>query len=166
MCTVKISPNYIQTVNFKWFSATAELLKLQIKLLKNCNWNLTKIIILQWTEHEMKSLWPELNNNWKRIFSEVQKTSTCKPKQKIHNGNVGHCDGHPAEYRWHSLFNAATSGSRPLLSACSNDAKTRNPLKFAGVPQTLQQISTTSGPKFTILWGHVGEILVFNKFFF
>jgi len=34
---------------------------------------------------------------------------------------------------------------------CSNAAKTRNPLKFAGVPQTRQQISAASGPKFTIL---------------
>jgi len=44
---------------------------------------------------------------------------------------------------------------------CSNAAKTRNPLKFAGVPQTRQQISAASGPKFGILWGHV-----LNKFFF
>jgi len=30
-------------------------------------------------------------------------------------------------------------------------AKTRNPLKFAGVPQTPKPISAVSGPKFTIL---------------
>jgi len=35
---------------------------------------------------------------------------------------------------------------------CSNAAKMRNPLKFAGVPQTRQQISAVSGPKFTIFW--------------
>jgi len=34
---------------------------------------------------------------------------------------------------------------------CSNAAKMRNPLKFAGVPQTRQQISVAIGPKFTIL---------------
>ena len=34
---------------------------------------------------------------------------------------------------------------------CSNAAKTRNPLKFAGVPHTCQQISAASGPKFIIL---------------
>ena len=39
---------------------------------------------------------------------------------------------------------------------CSNEAKTRNPLKLAGVPQTNKRISAASGPKFTILWGHVG----------
>ena len=48
---------------------------------------------------------------------------------------------------------------------CSNAAKSRNPLKFAGVPQTNERISADSGPKFPILWGHVGEILLFNKFF-
>jgi len=41
---------------------------------------------------------------------------------------------------------------------CSNAAKTRNPLKFAGVPQTTGPISAASGSKFTILWGHVGDI--------
>jgi len=35
---------------------------------------------------------------------------------------------------------------------CSNAAKTRNPLKFAGVPQTTGSISAASWPKFTILW--------------
>jgi len=34
---------------------------------------------------------------------------------------------------------------------CSNAAKTQNPLKFAGVPQTRQQFSAVIGPKFTIL---------------
>jgi len=34
------------------------------------------------------------------------------------------------------------------------------------VPQTRQQISAVSGPKFTILWKRVEEILLFNKFFF
>jgi len=49
---------------------------------------------------------------------------------------------------------------------CSNAAETRNPLKFAGVPQINEMISAASGPKFTILWGHVEEILLLNKFFF
>jgi len=31
-----------------------------------------------------------------------------------------------------------------------NAAKTRNQLKFAGVPQTNEKISAASGPKFTI----------------
>ena len=53
-------------------------------------------------------------------------------------------DGRPAEYMWSPLFNAA-------VWLCSNAAKTRNPLKFAGMPQTNEKISAASGPKFTIL---------------
>ena len=48
---------------------------------------------------------------------------------------------------------------------CSNAAKTRNPLKLAGVPQTNETISAASRPKFTILWGLVEDILLLNKFF-
>jgi len=47
---------------------------------------------------------------------------------------------------------------------CSNTAKTRNPLKFAWVPQTRQHISAISRPKLIILSGHVEEVLLFNKF--
>ena len=68
-------------------------------------------------------------------------------------------DGRPAEYRWRPLFNAA-------VWLCSNAAKTRNPLKFVGVPQTNETISAASRPKFTILWEHLEEILLLNKFFF
>ena len=50
--------------------------------------------------------------------------------------------------------NAQRDG-RPVFNAavwlCSNAAKTRNLLKFAGVPQTNETISAASGPKFTIL---------------
>ena len=38
---------------------------------------------------------------------------------------------------------------------CSNAAKTPNHLKCGGVPQTNETISAASGPKFTILWGHL-----------
>jgi len=48
---------------------------------------------------------------------------------------------------------------------CSNAAKIQNPLKFVGVPQTLEPISAVSRPKFTILSGHVEELLLLNKFF-
>ena len=68
-------------------------------------------------------------------------------------------DGRPAVYRWRPLFNAA-------VWLCNKAAKPRSPLKFAGVPQTNETISAASGPKFTILWGHVEEILLLNKFFF
>ena len=38
-------------------------------------------------------------------------------------------------------------------------------MKFAGVPQTRQQISAVSRPKFTVLSGHVEGVLLFNNFF-
>jgi len=41
---------------------------------------------------------------------------------------------------------------------CSNAAKTQKQLKFGGVPQTNDTILAASGPKFTILWGHLGHI--------
>jgi len=50
---------------------------------------------------------------------------------------------------------------------CSNEAKTRNPLKFAGAPQTNELISAASEPKFTILClvRTCGGDIVFNNFF-
>jgi len=71
-------------------------------------------------------------------------------------------DSRPAEYRWRPLFNAAKFGWHPILDTCSNAAKTRNTLKFAGVPQTTGSISAASGPKFAILCGHVEDILLLN----
>ena len=55
-------------------------------------------------------------------------------------------DGRPAEYRWRPLFNAAVWLMPTTRVPCSNAAKMRNPLKFAGVLQTRQQISAASGP--------------------
>jgi len=74
-------------------------------------------------------------------------------------------DGRHAEYRWRSLLNAAVWLTPTTRVPCINAAKTRNPLKLAGVPQTNETISAASRPKFTILWGHVDEILLLNKFF-
>ena len=62
-------------------------------------------------------------------------------------------DGRTAEYRQvapsvqHRKVWLTSNTGMP----CSNAAKTRNPLKFAGVPQTRQRISATSGPKYTII---------------
>jgi len=41
--------------------------------------------------------------------------------------------------------------AQSLTMPRSNAAKTLNPLKLAGVPQTPEPISAVSGPKFTIL---------------
>ena len=62
-------------------------------------------------------------------------------------------DGRPAYY------NAAVWLTPTIRVPCSNAAKTRNPLKFAGVPQTNETISAADVPKFTILWGHVEDII-------
>ena len=74
-------------------------------------------------------------------------------------------DGRPAEYRWRRLFSATVWLTPIIRVPCSNAAKMRNPLKLAGVLQTIGPISAASGPKFTILWGHVEEILLLNNFF-
>ena len=50
-----------------------------------------------------------------------------------------------------ALFNAAVSLTPTNRVPCSNAAKTRNPLKLAGMPQTTGPISAASGPKYTIL---------------
>jgi len=48
---------------------------------------------------------------------------------------------------------------------CSNAAKTRNQLKFGGVPQANETISAASGQKFTILSGRLEDILLLNMLF-
>jgi len=69
-------------------------------------------------------------------------------------------DGGPAEHRWRPLFNAH------YYMPCSNTTKSRNQVKFGGVPQSNENISAASGPKFIILWGHLEDILLLNMFFF
>jgi len=66
-------------------------------------------------------------------------------------------DGRPVEYRWRHLFNAAVWLTVLDCRAVYNDAKTRKPLKFDGVPQTNETISAASGQKFSIF--------LLNKFF-
>jgi len=47
-------------------------------------------------------------------------------------------DGSPVEYMSRPLFNAAVWLTPTTRVPCSNAAKTRNPLKFAGGAQTRQ----------------------------
>ena len=63
------------------------------------------------------------------------------------------------------LCSTPQSLSYATTMPCSNAAKTPNPLKFAGVPQTTEWTSAVSRPKFTILWTHVEDISLLNKFF-
>jgi len=74
-------------------------------------------------------------------------------------------DGRPAEYRWRPVLNAAVWLTPTTRVPCSNTAKTRNPLKLAGVPQTNKRISAASGPTFTILWRHVKRYCCLTSFF-
>jgi len=60
-------------------------------------------------------------------------------------------DGRPVEYRWRPVQRCKVRLTPTTRVSCSNGAKTRNPLKFAGVPQTPEPISAVSGPKFTIM---------------
>jgi len=100
----------------------------------------------------------------------TQRTRTellCSIKNKLEMWANAQRDGRPAEHRWRPLFNAAKFGwvTPTTTVPCSNDAKTRRLLKFAGVPQTGKPFLAASRPKFTILWEHVEDILLLSKFF-
>jgi len=47
-----------------------------------------------------------------------------------------------------------------VISLNMYEGQDAKPLKFAGVPQTTGSISAASEPKFTILCGHLEEILL------
>ena len=59
-----------------------------------------------------------------------------------------------------TYFHTWCSLSANLECRCTITAKTRNPLKFAGVPETGKPMSDANEPKFTIL-----REPLFNKFF-
>jgi len=65
-----------------------------------------------------------------------------------------------------NIGGALYSTSQSLADAHYYAAKTLNQYKFRGVPQTNEIISAASGPKFTILCGHLEDILLLNNFFF
>ena len=52
------------------------------------------------------------------------------------------------------------------IRRAKKEEERRNRMKLAKVPQTNETISAASMPKFTILPGHVEEVLLLNKFFF
>jgi len=72
-------------------------------------------------------------------------------------------DGRPAEYRWRPLFHAAVSLTLTTRVPSSNAAKTRKPLKFAGVPQTRQQISAASGRSSPYCEDMRGDIAIYGR---
>ena len=76
------------------------------------------------------------------------------------------CDGRLAEYRWRPLFNAMNYGWHPLLkwyAVTLQRSETRWNLN--GCPKLVNRSQPLVGRKFTILLGHVEEVLLFNKFF-
>ena len=77
-------------------------------------------------------------------------------------------DGRPAEYRWRPLFNAAKFGWRRLLE-CRAVTLPRSETRWnlQGCPKLVNrsQPLVGGGPKFTVLSGHVEEVLLFNSFF-
>ena len=52
-----------------------------------------------------------------------------------------------------------------LCSTPQNATKTRKPLNLLGCPKLQNLSQPIVGRKFTILWGHVDDILLLNKFF-
>jgi len=75
-------------------------------------------------------------------------------------------DGRPAEYRWRPLFNYDAVCLTPTNRVpYSNAAKTRNPLKFAGVPQTNETFSAVivgrSSPYRKDMWGRYCRLTSF-----
>ena len=74
---------------------------------------------------------------------------------------------HPAEYGWRPLFNDAKFGWRSLRYCSAVTLPRRvGGWNLEGCPiQTGKPISTASRPKSTILWGHVEDSLLLNKFF-
>jgi len=66
--------------------------------------------------------------------------------------------GRPAECRWRPLFNAAVWLTPTTRVPCSNAAKTRNPLKFAGLsklPDRSQPLVSRSSPYCEDVWGDI-----------
>jgi len=65
--------------------------------------------------------------------------------------------GRPAKYRWRPLFNAAKFGWLPLFDSRAVTLPRRETRCWVlGCPKP-----AVSGQKFTILWGHLKEILLF-----
>ena len=60
-------------------------------------------------------------------------------------------EGRPAEYRCRCSTPQSLADAHYWSAVYSSAAKTRNPLKFAGMPQTNETISAASEPKFTIV---------------
>ena len=72
-------------------------------------------------------------------------------------------DGRPAEYSWYPVQRRKVWLTPTTGVLCSNAAKTGNPLKLAGVPQTPEPISPMSG-RSSPYCGDVEEVLLLMFF--
>jgi len=75
-------------------------------------------------------------------------------------------DGRPAKYRWRQLFNVKKFGWRPLLECrAATPPSPKNHWNLLGCLKLPNRSQLLVGWKFAILWGHVEDILLFNKIF-
>jgi len=108
------------------------------------------------------------------ITTSTVKKTHWKVNRKLDNrtSSIGVCetrmwanaqhDGRPIEHRLRPLFNAAKFGWRSLLDCRAVMLQRRESRwNLQGCPKLVNR----SQPKFTILWGHVEDILLINKFF-
>jgi len=90
----------------------------------------------------------------KWIFHLAKFRQWARTAESIYSVPVQETAKHRAKFGW-----------PPLSDVAAVMKPTRETLKFARVPQTCQPVSAANGLKFTILWGQVEEILLFNYFF-
>ena len=164
--------SFLTTINKIWTQSDATDLNSPLLLLISFSLLLisTTASIQWWTDRSWRGK-PE--NKWKaqkiwRSTSDKQwQKNSCFRWKAVHSltrmwANVQR-DCRPAVYRWRPLFNAAKFGRRTLLECpvvTLPRRKTRwNLMGYPKLPNGSQ-----SQP-FAILWRHLGEILLFNKFF-
>jgi len=98
---------------------------------------------------------------WHYVYA-IFKTSTIHMnmiiRHKLEMWANAQRDGRPSGCRWRPVFNAANFGSRPLLE-CRAVTLPRRETRWnlLGCPK----LANRSQP---LLWGHVEQILLFNKF--
>ena len=108
--------------------------------------------------------WPNMPKKFQRN-SSINVEQSRKETQTRMWANAQR-DGRPAEYTWHPLFNATKFGWRPQLECRAVTLPRRETgWNLQGCPKLANRSQPLLG-QFTILWGHVEEVSVFNKFFF
>jgi len=91
--------------------------------------------------------------------------SACPPNYRITRMWVNaQRDGHPTEYRWLPC-STPQFGSRPLEWRAVTLPRRESRWNLLGCPKLYNEpISAACGPKFIILWGHVGRYCCLTNF--